>query len=107
MTTTTTTIKKEPESFDFKDILLPKRIKKKSFLLAVSKANRKKFKKIRHKKNDELKFIKQVPMHPRDKIKNLTDDNEIEFIKQVPLHPCKRLKHLTRDMYNDRGNFKL
>ena len=46
-------------------------------------------------------------MHPRDKIKNLTDDNEIEFIKQVPLHPCERLKHLTRDMYNDRGNFKL
>ena len=89
------------------DILLPKRIKKKWFLLAVSKTNHMKFKKIRHKKNNELKFIKQVPMHPTDKINNLTDDNEIEFIKQVPLHPCKRLKYLMRDMYNDRGNFKL
>ena len=35
-------------------------------------------------------------------MKNLTNDNDIEFIKQVSLHPDERLKCLTRDMYDDR-----
>lgn len=42
--TTNTTIKKKPESLNFKEILLPKR-KKKQSLLAASKANRKYYKK--------------------------------------------------------------
>lgn len=64
---TTATTKKEPESLNLKDILLPKRRKKKSSLLAVSKATRKRYKKIRRKKIDQLKFIKQVVMHLRDR----------------------------------------
>ena len=81
---------KTPEALSFKDILLPKRKKKKSSLLSTSKTISKKYKKIRLKKNDKLKFIKQVLLHPRDilthKAKNITSDNDITFIKQVPLH---------------------
>ena len=44
-------------------------------------------------------------MYPRHrlagKIKTLTGDNDVEFIKQVPLHLGERLKCLTRDMYDD------
>ena len=63
--TTKTTIKKEPESLNFKDILPPKR-KKKPSLLAASKAIRKNYKKLRQKKNHRLKIIKEVSMHLSD-----------------------------------------
>ena len=81
---------KTPETLNFKDIFLPRRKKEKSSLLSTGKAISKKYKKNRQKKNDKLKFIKQVPLHPRDrlvhKVKNITSDNNITFIKQVPLH---------------------
>lgn len=42
-------------------------------------------------------------MHPRDsharKIKNI--DNDVKFIKQVPLNPGDKLARKTRDMYDD------
>ena len=41
--TTTATIKKEPESLNFKNVLLPKRKKKKSSLLAANETIRKKY----------------------------------------------------------------
>ena len=92
---------KTPKTLNFEDILLPKRKKKKSSLLSTSKAISKKFK-IRRNKNEELKFIKQVPLHPRDrlvrKVKNITSDNDITFMKQVSLHPRNRLKRLTKDI---------
>ena len=73
-------------------------------MLKASRVISKKYKKIRaNKKNDQLQFLKQVPMHPRDrlagKIKNI--DNDVKFIKQVPLHPQDRLACKTRDMYDD------
>ena len=41
-------------------------------------------------------------MYPRDrlahKVKKITSDNDIAFIKQVPLHPRDRLKRLTKDV---------
>ena len=69
-----TTIKKEPESLNFKDVLLPKRKKKKPSLFASSEAICQKYKEIRQKKKDQLKFIKQVLMHSIDrrKIKELS-----------------------------------
>ena len=92
---------KTPKTLNFEDILWPKRKKKKSSLLSTSKAISKKFK-IRRNKNEELKFIKQVPLHPRDrlvrKVKNITNDNDITFMKQVSLHPRNRLKRLTKDI---------
>ena len=95
-----------PETLDFKDILLTKRKKKKSSQLSASKAISKKYKKIRQKKNDELKVIKQVPLHPRDRLackaKNITSDNDKTFIKQVPLHPPRdSFKRLTKDINDD------
>ena len=48
----TTTIKKEPEILNFKDIFLPKRKWKILLLLPTSEVIHKKYKKIRQKKND-------------------------------------------------------
>ena len=49
-----------------------------------------------------MKFIKQVLLHPRDrltrKVKNITSDNDITFIKQVLLHLHGRLNCLTKDI---------
>ena len=43
------------------------------------------------KTRDEVKFVKQVPVHPRDRSPKKTRD-EVKFVKQVPLHPHERLK---------------
>ena len=44
---------------------------------------------------DGLKFIKQGPLHPRDriarKVKNITSDSDITFMKLVSFHLCDRL----------------
>ena len=38
--------------------------------------------------NDDAVFIKQVPVHPKNRMKKLAALNDkVEFIKQVPLHP--------------------
>ena len=97
--------KNTTENLNSNNILLPKRKKKKSLLFSTSKAISKKYKKIRQKKNDKLKFIKQVPLHPRHrlahKVKSITSDNDKTFIKQVPLYPHNRLKRLTKDINDD------
>ena len=49
-------------------------------------------------KVDDVVFVKQAPMHPRDKLKKLTRDDYIHFVKQVPLHPRDRLKKKTRKL---------
>ena len=55
-----------------------------------------KFKKIADL-NDKVEFIKQVPIHPRDGLKKLSDlKDEVGFIKQVPLPPRKRLERQTK-----------
>ena len=60
------------------------------------------------RKTDEVKFIKQLPIHPRDKLKrkrkeeldNYRDlskksrNDAFVFIKQVPIHPRDRLRKL-------------
>ena len=43
------------------------------------------------RKTDEIKFIKQVPVHPRDGLRRKTDGEEVKFIKQV-LHLRDRLE---------------
>ena len=43
-------------------------------------------------------FIKQVPVHPRDRLKKLAAAEEkVEFVKQVLVHPRDRLKKLTSE----------
>ena len=58
----------------------------------------------------DVKFVKQVPLHPRERLKRkrkstlenysgLTKknkDDDVTFIKQVPLHPCKQKKRLEK-----------
>ena len=48
-------------------------------------------------KDDDIVFIKQVPVHPRDRLKKLASAKEkVELIKQVPVHPRDRLKRAAR-----------
>ena len=72
----------------------------------------KEYKKIKTEKTipDEITFIKQVPLHPRDTLKRKrkiklenynslskkSKGSDVTFIKQVPLHPRERLKRLQK-----------
>ena len=43
--------------------------------------------------NDDVIFIKQVPVHLKNRMKKLAAQNDkVEFIKQVSLHPQLHLK---------------
>ena len=42
--------------------------------------------------------MKQVPVHPRDRLARKTKD-DVKFVKQVPLHPWERLKRKIK-LYN-------
>ena len=52
--------------------------------------------------NDDIEFIKQVPMHRRDRLtrasKNAQGDEDVKFIKQVPAHPRDRLRRKTKTL---------
>ena len=39
------------------------------------------------KKNYDIVFVKQVPLHLGDRLKKQTKDDDKVFLKQVPLHP--------------------
>ena len=41
--------------------------------------------------DDDILFLKQVPVHPRDRLERKTKD-EVKIVQQVPLHPGERLK---------------
>ena len=43
------------------------------------------------KPDGDVVFLKQVPVHPRDRLAKKTKD-DVKFVKQVPLHPRERLK---------------
>ena len=49
----------------------------------------------KRKNNDEVNFIKQVPIHPHPHPQILAALNgKVQFVKQVPVHPHDRLKQL-------------
>ena len=49
----------------------------------------------KRKYNDEVTFIKQVPIHPHPHPQILAALNgKVQFVKQVPVHPHNRLKQL-------------
>ena len=54
-------------------------------------------------RQDEVAFIKQVPRHPRDRMKQkiyikteltpiITPNTDVVFVKQIPQHPKDRMK---------------
>ena len=46
-------------------------------------------------RNNDIMFIKQIPMNLRDRLKKLNrlrKTDEVKFIKQLPFHPAERLK---------------
>ena len=65
-------------------------LKRKGQLVNYSKLNKK-------SKDNDIVVIKQVPVHPRDRLKKLAAaEDKVEFIKQVPVHPRDRLKRATK-----------
>ena len=64
-----------------------KNVKRKGQLVNYSKLSK-------NSKEDGIVFVKQVPVHPRDRLKKLAAaDQKVEFLKQVPVHPRDRLKN--------------
>ena len=64
-----------------------KNLKRKGQLVNYSKLSK-------NSKEDGIVFVKQVPLHPRDRLKKLAAaDQKVEFLKQVPVHPRDRLKN--------------
>ena len=64
-----------------------KNLKRKGQLVNYSKLSK-------NSKEDGIVFVKQVPVHPRDRQKKLAAaDQKVEFLKQVPVHPRDRLKN--------------
>ena len=50
-------------------------------------------------KTEDVTFIKQVPLHPRERMKRrkkvkteITSPEDVTFVKQVPVHPRDKLK---------------
>ena len=58
--------------------------------------------------NDKVEFIKQVPLHPRERLKRATKkQNEVRFIKQVPVHPQGRIKRKEKEIIDKNTNLLL
>ena len=57
---------------------------------------------------EKVWLIKQVPVHPRDRLKRATkqQQKEVEFIKQVPLKPRERLKRIDKKRKHPKDNMK-
>ena len=47
--------------------------------------------------SNELELIKQVPQHPRDRLRRRQNLREVQFIKQQPEHPRDRLQRKTKE----------
>ena len=52
--------------------------------------------KIPNNNDDDVAFVKQVPVHPRNMLARATKDGVV-FLKQVPVHPRDRLKRKTKN----------
>ena len=72
------------------------------------KAQLVKYSKLKKCKDDDVVFIKQVPVHPRDRFKKLAAAAEkVEFIKQVLVYPKDRLKRARKEKdEHPRGRMK-
>ena len=70
-------------------------LKRKGQLVNCSKLNKK-------SKNNGIVFIKQVPVHPIDRLKKLAVvEEKVELIKQVPVHSRDRLKRVTKQQQKE------
>ena len=79
-----------------------RKLKRKSKPTKCSEPNKKS-----KSRNNDIMFIKQIPMHPRGRLKKLNKlrkTDEVKFIKQLSLHPRDRLKRKGKeelDNYNE------
>ena len=59
--------------------------------------------KTKKRKDDDVIFVKQVPVHPRDRLACTTKnkDDDVIFVKQVPVHWQDRLARTTKNKDDD------
>ena len=56
---------------------------------------------------DDVLFIKPVPVHPRDQLAWATKEKyQVIFVKQVPVHPRDRLKKKKKKLKHPRDRLK-
>ena len=58
-------------------------------------ARKKSYQRISRKTDNDVEFLKQIPVHPRDRLARKTKD-EVKFLKQVPQHPQDSLKRKSK-----------
>ena len=54
-------------------------------------------------------FVKQVPMHPRDRLARATrkkNDDDVLFVKQVTMHPRDRQKRQSKKLTHPKNRIK-
>ena len=65
--------------------------------------------KTKKRKDDDVIFVKQVPLHPRERLARETrkqKNDDLIFVRQVPLHPRERLKRKTKRLTHLRERMK-
>ena len=60
---------------------------------------------------DDIIFIKQVPVYPRDLLPRVTQrtnniEDKVIFVNQVPVHPRDRLKKKAKTLKHPRDRLK-
>ena len=58
-------------------------------------------------KNDDVVFIKQVPIHPRNSSNLAAIDEKVKFIKQVSVHPRDSLKKADKRLKQPNDRLKI
>ena len=54
-------------------------------------------------------FVKQVPLHPRDRLaraKSKKNDDDVVFVKQLPINPRDRQKRKTKKLTHPKNRMK-
>ena len=66
------------------------------------------YKNAKKSKDDDVVFLKLVPLHTRQRLarKNKQDEKDVEFIKHFPLHPRQWLIRKTQKLKDPRDKLK-
>ena len=59
----------------------------------------------RKAQSDDVEFVKQAPVHPRDRLARATKE-DVEFLKQIALHPRNRLRRKTKILKHPKDRMK-
>ena len=58
--------------------------------------------------NDKAEFLKQVPLHPKERLKKARkQQNKVRFIKEVQVHPRGRIRRKEKEIIDKNINLLL